>query len=398
MDAALRTASPAVATTDRLEQAGLFAVMAFAGALQFSISVAQTFLAIAIGCWLTLVIVHRERIAAPRFFLPLLVYAVLTLVSAAFSPQPLAGFVDSKQLVLFLIVPLIYRLAVGRRAQTLLTVIVSVGAASAALGIVEYALLGYDNLGNRPRGTLGHYMTYSGLLMLVISAALARVLFGKRDRLWSVLVMPALTVAVAFSFGRSAAVGACVAASLLLALKDFRLIVILPVLGAILLAAVPGAVSQRFESIFDRNDPTRRDRLSMIAAGGRMVRDHPLVGVGPNRVPLVYGEYRSADAVNASNPHLHNVPVQIAAERGLPALAVWLWFIVVLIGDLARRFLASSHRALPAAAIGAAAAMLAAGLFEYNFGDSEFLMLFLTLVTLPFAAARESADGHGDAA
>ena len=30
--------------------------------------------------------------------------------------------------------------------------------------------------------------------------------------------------------------------------------------------------------------------------------------------------------------------------------------------------------------------MLAAGLFEYNFGDSEFLMLFLVLITLPFAA------------
>ena len=32
--------------------------------------------------------------------------------------------------------------------------------------------------------------------------------------------------------------------------------------------------------------------------------------------------------------------------------------------------------------------MLAAGMFEYNFGDSEFLMLFLLLVTLPFAAFR----------
>jgi hypothetical protein len=30
--------------------------------------------------------------------------------------------------------------------------------------------------------------------------------------------------------------------------------------------------------------------------------------------------------------------------------------------------------------------MLAAGLFEHNFGDSEFLMLFLLLITLPFAA------------
>ena len=27
-------------------------------------------------------------------------------------------------------------------------------------------------------------------------------------------------------------------------------------------------------------------------------------------------------------------------------------------------------------------------MFEYNFGDSEFLMLFLVLVTLPYAAER----------
>jgi len=32
--------------------------------------------------------------------------------------------------------------------------------------------------------------------------------------------------------------------------------------------------------------------------------------------------------------------------------------------------------------------VLAAGLFEYNFGDSEFLMMFLVLVTLPYAAER----------
>ena len=44
---------------------------------------------------------------------------------------------------------------------------------------------------------------------------------------------------------------------------------------------------------------------------------------------------------------------------------------------------------LAAAALASVAAMLAAGLFEYNFGDSEFLMLFLVLITLPFAAARQ---------
>ncbi len=50
-------------------------------------------------------------------------------------------------------------------------------------------------------------------------------------------------------------------------------------------------------------------------------------------------------------------------------------------------------RTLPAAAIASIVGMLAAGLFEYNFGDSEFLMLFLLLITLPFTAcARQLAD------
>ena len=93
--------------------------------------------------------------------------------------------------------------------------------------------------------------------------------------------------------------------------------------------------------------------------------------------------------MQANNLHLHNVPMQIAAERGLPALAV-----VALVRRLGRRLGCCAlldrarHRVLAAAALGAMAAMLTAGLFEYNFGDSEFLMLFLILITLPFAADR----------
>ena len=65
----------------------------------------------------------------------------------------------------------------------------------------------------------------------------------------------------------------------------------------------------------------------MLREGEHMMRAHPLVGVGPNMVKERYAEYRDPDAVNEINPHLHNVPVQIAAERGLPALAIWLAFI-----------------------------------------------------------------------
>ena len=383
--------SPHPAAHDRLETTAVLALYGVAGTVMFSIAAAQILLTIAAACWLGLVVVHGERIDVPRFFRPLLAYAALTLASAAFSPDRLASFVDCKQLVLLAIVPITYRLATGSRGSTLMTVLVTCAAAAAAVGIVQFGIFEYDNLHRRIQGTLGHYMTYSGVLMLVIGSALARVLFDDRDRTWSALVVPALAVAVAESLSRNAWVGVCVAAALLLSLKDFRLLAILPIVAAVLLAVAPGAITSRVESIFSREDPTNRDRLAMLREGEHMIAAHPLTGVGPNMVLRVYPEYRDPAAVEAINPHLHNVPLQIAAERGLPALAVWIWFIVSLTIDLGRRFHARRHRFLTAAALAAVAAMLSAGMFEYNFGDSEFLMLFLILITLPFAAEADEA-------
>jgi O-antigen ligase len=142
-------------------------------------------------------------------------------------------------------------------------------------------------------------------------------------------------------------------------------------------------------SIVDLNDPTNRDRVAMLQAGQAIIADYPLTGVGPDNIKRVYPDYRVAGAVEPVQPHLHNVPMQIAAERGLPALAVWLWMISTLAIGLIRLMRRSEQRTLTAAALGAVAAMLTAGLFEYNFGDSEFLMLFLVMVTLPFAADRD---------
>ena len=374
--------------SSRLEQVGTIALFGVVGALQFSIAAAQILLTVAIACWFMLIVLERERLAVPQFFWPLAAYAAVTLVSAAFSPEPRVSLLPSKQMVLFLMVPLVYRFATGARAPIMVTVIVSFAAASAAVGIFQYGILHYDNLHQRPQGTLGHYMTYSGLLMLVIGVALARILFGRRDRMWAALVMPALAVAVVVTFTRSSAVGACAAAALLLSLKDFRLLAVLPVVAAIFFAVAPAALAGRFISTFDLKDPTNRDRLAMLREGEHMIRAHPIVGVGPNMVQVVYSEYRDPDAVENTNPHLHNVPLQIAAERGLPALAVWLWLVVGVIVALAQRFRDPDQRFLAAAALAAVVSMLAAGMFEYNFGDSEFLMLFLILVTLPFAARR----------
>ena len=379
---------PHTRTTPGLDRVAVALLLGFVASLQVSIALANVLLAATLVTWTAMLVRDRVRPAAPAFLIPLLAYGVMTLVSAAFSIDPLVSLIDSKQLILFAVVPAVYDLARGQRAATVIDVIVTVGAASAAFGIVQYGMLHYDSLRLRPQGALTHYMTYSGVLMLVICAAMARLVFGSRDRIWPALVMPALVVALALTLSRNAWVGACVAVGLLLVLKDFRLSALLPVAIAVMFAMAPDGITSRMMSMFDVQDPSNQDRLAMAEVGVRMIASDPLTGVGPNMVPLVYEEYRPDYAVNASNPHLHNVPLQIAAERGLPALAVWLWFVVALSLGLFRLFRQGHGRVLPATAFAAVVAMLAAGMFEYNFGDSEFLMLFLVLVTLPFAALR----------
>jgi O-antigen ligase len=379
----------ALAPRDRVEQIGLIALLGIVAAAPLSIAIAQILLTVCVVCWLVSHISRHEALQAPSFFWPLIAYAAMTLLAAGFSRDPAVSFEDCKQLVLFMLVPVVYDFARGARARMVLTVILTAGAASALVGLVQYAILNFDNLGRRPQGTLSHWMTYSGTLMLVICAALARLLYDARDRAWALVILPALVVSVLVSFTRSAMVGIAAGASVLLLLRDLRLVALLPITAAAVIAMSPGQVTDRIYSSFDLNDPTNRDRVAMVQAGVAIIKDHPLTGVGPDMISRVYPDYRVPGAVQETNPHLHNVPLQIAAERGLPAVALWLWFVGAAIVALIWLLRHGRHRALAATGLGVIAAMLAAGMFEYNFGDSEFLMLFLVLLTLPFAADRD---------
>ena len=378
----------------RVELAGVAALMGLAATMLFSIAAAQILLGVAVLCWLALHLSQGRRLEAPTFFWPLVAYAAATLLSAGFSLDPTVSVADCKQLFLFMLVPVVYDFARGTRADTLLTIVISVGAASAFVGVVQYGILNYDNLGRRMQGTLSHWMTYSGTLMLVICATVARLLYGTRDRLWAAFVLPALIVSLALTLTRGAWIGAAVGTAVLFLIKDFRLTALIPVVIAAALLVAPDELSSRVNSIGDMTDPTTRDRVAMLESGVAMVRDRPWTGVGPDMVGQVYPDYRTASAVQANNPHLHNVPMQIAAERGLPALFLWVTFVVTAGLGLWRLRRTPGVMSLAAAGMGALVAMLAAGLSEYNFGDSEFLMLLLVLMTLPFAAARDDGSSR----
>jgi O-antigen ligase len=386
-----------------LERAAFYSLLAFAASLQLSIVASEVFLTVTGVLWVALLVARRERLEVPPMFWPLAAYAAATVVSAAFSVDPVTSIVDCKQLLLFSIVPIAYRLLPGRRTLTVVDIIITVGAITAVLGIVQFGIFKFDHLGQRPKGALGLYMTYSGQLMLVACTAMARILFRKDDRVWASLVMPALIVALVTTLTRSAWIGACAGIGLLFLMRDLRFAALLPVVAALFIAFAPAELTERLYSSFRldklRHDSAQmqagvqsnQDRVFMLQSGLGIIKDHPLTGVGPDLVREVYPQYRHPNAVNRLNPHLHNVPLQIAAERGLPALVIWLWFVCVLLRDFIVKRKTTRIPSLATAALACVVAMLAAGMFEYNFGDSEFLMLFLVIVTLPYAADREAA-------
>ena len=382
----MRSRLPAAATA-MWDTAGWPVLLLFVFALPLSIAVSQIFLTVLVVLWLAAGAPYARTPPAAAFFPPLVAYSAWTLLaSVPFSLAPGPSLVESREVLLFLVVPLVHALANGERARTVVTVVLASGTAAALIGVAQYLFFGHDHLGQRPSGSMGHYMTYAGVLMLLTGAALSRLLFDARDRGWAFAALPALAVALVVTLTRSAWIGAAVGAGVVLILRDRRLLALAPVAVALFMALAPAQVVGRVYSIFDLSDPTNRDRLAMVTVGTGMVRDHPLTGVGPGLVEAAYDEYRPADAVNVTNPHLHNVPLQIAAERGLPALALWGWFLVAATLDLNRRLRDRRSRTLAIAGLASLAAMLAAGMFEYNFGDSEFLMLLLVLVSLPAAS------------
>ena len=102
---------------DKLEIATIAALVGFLAAAQLSVAPAYIMLAITFACWAAVVRVHHERIQVPTMFWGLAAYGVATIFSALNSVDPTTSLIDCKQLVLFLIVPVVYRFARGPRAN-----------------------------------------------------------------------------------------------------------------------------------------------------------------------------------------------------------------------------------------------------------------------------------------
>lgn len=334
---------------------------------------------------------------SPFCFLFLLL-ALFTVLSAVFSRDPAASARHLGGLGLFLLVPATMDLAEdASRARAIFLSLAASAVALSLYGIWQF-VHGGDDLQSRIRATLSHYMTFSGIALLAGCLLLGFALEGRgRGRLLGFLAAVPLT-AVLLTFTRNAYVGLVAALLLYAAVRRPRA---LPVIAAALVAVyllAPAGIRDRIRSTVDLSDPTNRDRLAMVRAGLRMVRENPVFGLGADMVQPYYPLYRDAGATRWNVPHLHNNVVQIAAANGLFAAAAYLAIVGVFLARaivLVRRRDAPERAALWAGALLAGAAITVAGLFEYNFGDTEVEMATLLVLAMPFSRASAAAAAAG---
>jgi len=356
-----------------------------------SISASQSFLFLAFILWGILLIKEKKLPSFPSFFWPLLVYAGLSLIASFFSRNPETSLKDSRELLLFLIVPIAYT---GLRLEKELK------RANLALLASAYLSMGFSFVyfilkavpGERIKGFMGHYMTQAGLLLLFSAIALSITIFS-RDKtriLWGIGFGLAF-IALLLTLTRNAWIGLIVAVGVIIYLYKPKALIALPLVVGLLFAISPGQVKKRALSIFSTKTFSNRQRIEYINVGIKIIKDYPLFGTGPNTVDVVfqYPKYGLSEEAK-KNVHLHNNFVQIAAERGIPALFSWLAFLIWIFFSLIK-LLKNKDPAIFSLAAGALAALLAliaAGFFEYNFGDSEVTTLFLYLMTIPFTLER----------
>jgi O-antigen ligase len=163
-------------------------------------------------------------------------------------------------------------------------------------------------------------------------------------------------------------------------------------------------LQRRSQSIFETTtfdpaeDSAKQSRVVMFWTGLNMIAAHPLFGVGPEQVEAEFLRYRPLEMPLPRGwyGHLHNIYLQIAAERGIPCLLFLLWMIL----EVFRSGLALAHsstreaRILGQSAVAVTIGLMVSGLFEFNLGDSEVLMLYLFLTAGPFTWARiEQEEG-----
>lgn len=394
-----------------LERAAFYLTAASAVSILFSIAASQILLGLAFAALLLTAIPMR----LPPIRLPLAAFMGWTILAVLVSVDPKSGMPQIRKFVVFLMLMLVYS-TYRNLADIRNTVLIWAGIASvsALRGLFQFAqkyreaqALGRDfynyYVGERITGFMSHWMTFGGETMIVL-LMLASFLFLAPPSRWKRMgwfCAALLGLSLVLGFTRSIfLLGLPLGLAYLLWVWRRWLVLVIPLVAAAGVFAIP-PLRERVVSVLQPHGErdSNEHRVITRRAGLRMIQANPIFGLGPEQPKFQFDKYLPAD-VHKPLPegyygHLHNIYLQFAAERGIPALLFLLWLIGKVVYDFAqgiRRGASPQSRFVLHGAIAVILAVLAEGYYEYNLGDSEVLTMFLTVTACGYAALEAKPD------
>ena len=327
----------------RMARMMMYAVIAEAFLIPLAPLAAMVALLLGCGAMLLRLRIDRSfRLRRLPYDAPALLFVVIGLLSVAVAPDKAFSFYNFYHLV-----P-IYALTYLLAGQTLrktreLQRVAAAMALSAALvilyGFYQF-IFGIDissmkwvdgeafpELSKRVFSTWENPNILAGYLDIV--ACIAVGLIGVLQRGWRILAILLLAATLA-CLGMTYARGACLVVAVVLAgygaLRDWRILLGIVVIGAGALLVDP-VLADRLLSVFTRVDTSSEMRLAFWESTVAMVMDHPFLGIGWGMYFMVYPEYDFyLQGAPVQIVHAHNMYLNYAAEIGIPGALSFLWF------------------------------------------------------------------------
>jgi O-antigen ligase len=299
--------------------------------------------------------------------------------------------------------------ATTRTVRTLLATLVASAVAVAAVAIIslggrepELVSAGAIAVG-RATGAFSHPNSLGAFFVLALPPALVLAFVSRpAHRAVAALAFGVIAAALVFTLSRSGILAALAALLILLAWRPVRRAAALLALATVLVTVagknpVVGShtfelVTQRLESVRYTSAATGDDRLWIWRETPRIVADHPLVGVGAGNFPTASGRYGIVPSTAYPDrfAHAHDVPLTIAAERGLIGLGAFVWGAIALAMTLGRacRRRTGIDRGLAFAIAAALGGFAMQGIVDYALGINVIVAVAFVLAGCATVLAR----------